>query len=154
MNHQCDDTSVLRAQARRAASLRCYEIIRCMALVLTGILAVSVNGCQSPAEDMSKVQVDLTLEPSEPVVGNANVMVRLTDTEGTLIEKADVQVEGNMNHAGMKPSFAEMTESEPGLYSGTLDFTMGGDWFLLVSAKMPDGTTVERKFDVPRVKVQ
>jgi hypothetical protein len=63
-----------------------------------------------------------------------------------------VRVEGNMNHAGMRPSFADLHETEPGRYTGTLRFTMGGDWFLLVQATLPDGNQVEQKIDVPGVR--
>jgi hypothetical protein len=31
---------------------------------------------------------------------------------------------------------------------------MGGDWFILVNAKLPDGKSVERRIDVPGVKAR
>ncbi len=116
--------------------------------------ALFVIGCGSPAPETSAVQVEMTLQPSPPVVGDANVLLRLIDAEGKPLEGAEVQVEGNMNHAGMKPSFAEVSEIAPGEYAGTLDFTMAGDWFVLVTATTPDGEVVERKIDVPGVQVQ
>ncbi len=64
-----------------------------------------------------------------------------------------VAIEGNMNHAGMKPSFAELTERGAGVYDGDLEFTMGGDWFILVTATLPDGSQLERKVDVKGVAV-
>lgn len=110
------------------------------------------SGCNSPTTDEPQAQVDLTLSPSPPVVGEAEVELKLSDAEGKPLKGADIRLEGNMNHAGMKPSFADLTEVEPGRYQGTLDFTMGGDWFVLVTAKTQDGKTVERKIDVPGVK--
>jgi hypothetical protein len=56
-----------------------------------------------------------------------------------------------MNHAGMVPEFAQAREMAPGRYQGDLEFTMGGDWFILVRAKLPDGRALERKIDVPGV---
>lgn len=116
--------------------------------------ALILSGCQAPTADTSSAQVDLTMEPSEPVVGSSLVSIRLADADGELIEGASVRVEGNMNHAGMKPSFADLTENEPGQYSGTLEFTMGGDWFLLVTATTPENGTIERQIDVPGVRAK
>lgn len=109
-------------------------------------------GCNSNIPEASGVDVELTLDPSPPVVGDAGVSLKLTDAGGAPLKGAEVRVEGNMNHAGMKPSFADLEETEPGRYSGTLDFTMGGDWFLLVTATTQDGKSVEKKIDVPGVK--
>lgn len=113
-----------------------------------------LSGCQAPTADTSSTQVDLTMEPAEPVVGSSLLSIRLADADGKLMQGASVRVEGNMNHAGMKPSFADLTESEPGEYSGTLEFTMGGDWFLLVTATRPDGSSIERQIDVPGVRAK
>ena len=91
-------------------------------------------------------------DPAPPVVGDVDVTLKLTDAEQMALQGADVRLEGNMNHSGMKPSFADLKEIEPGQYSGTLKFTMGGDWFLLVSATTADGLVLERKVDVPGVR--
>jgi hypothetical protein len=88
------------------------------------------------------------------MIGDTTASLKLTDASGSPLEDATVRLEGNMDHAGMKPSFADLVETEPGKYSGTLEFTMGGDWFILVTAKTSDGITVERKIDVPGVKSQ
>jgi len=65
---------------------------------------------------------------------------------------ARVRLEGNMTHAGMTPVFAEAQEAEPGRYRATLEFTMGGDWVVIVHAVLPDGRQVERQFDVKGVR--
>jgi hypothetical protein len=109
-------------------------------------------GCRPAVSDATETQVDLTLNPSPPRVGSADVLLKLADASGSPLEGASVRLEGNMNHAGMKPSFADLQEVEPGQYSGAIDFTMGGDWFILVTAKTPNGKTIERKIDVPGVK--
>ncbi len=134
---------VWRATAWRTVGYLCF-----------GVWGLFVAGCGSPATETSDVQVEVTMKPSPPVVGNSSLSLRLADAQGKPIEGADVRVEGNMNHAGMKPSFAEMREIEPGEYTGMLDFTMGGDWFLLITATTTDGNLLERKIDVPGVQVQ
>lgn len=110
-----------------------------------------VSGCGSASRNTLDAKVDLTLDPSPPVVGTANVSLRLAATDGRPIEGAKVRLEGNMNHAGMKPTFSDLEEVAPGNYDGTLELTMGGDWFLLVTATTPDGKRLERKIDVPGV---
>ena len=122
--------------------------LRSLALCLA---AVMCGGCGPAVESASNVEVALTLEPSPPVVGDAEVDLKLMDASGAPLKGAKVRVEGNMNHAGMKPSFADLEEVEPGRYTGTLDFTMGGDWFLLVTANTADGKRVERKIAVKGV---
>lgn len=86
-------------------------------------------------------------------MGPITVSLKLTDF---LISKpvsgARVRLEGNMTHAGMSPVFAEAIEVEPGRYRATLEFTMGGDWVVLVHAVLPDGRKVERQFDVKGVR--
>ena len=57
-----------------------------------------------------------------------------------------------MSHAGMKPVFAEVREEKEGRYSADLEFTMGGDWFILVTGKLADGRAVRKKIDVKGVK--
>jgi hypothetical protein len=117
-----------------------------------GVVLTVCIGCRPAASGTRDVQVDLTVNPSPPLVGDAEVSLTLTDAGGMPLQGADVRLEGNMNHAGMKPSFAELREVEPGRYAGTLQFTMGGDWFILVMAETPDGKTVQRKIDVRGVR--
>lgn len=120
----------------------------------TVAMLVLAVGCGPATSDTADIQADLALDPSPPVVGDVDVLLKLADPTGAPIQGADVQLEGNMNHAGMKPSLADLEEVEPGHYSGTLDFTMGGDWFILVTATLPDGRKAEHKIDVPGVKAR
>jgi hypothetical protein len=64
-----------------------------------------------------------------------------------------MQLEGNMSHAGMVPVFAQAVETEAGQYEADLEFTMAGDWFILVQADLPDGRSMEHKVDLPGVDV-
>jgi hypothetical protein len=50
--------------------------------------------------------------------------------------------------------FGEAKESEPGRYSAALAFTMAGDWVVLVHMTLPDGSRVERQFDVKGVRAE
>jgi len=117
-----------------------------------GLLAV-LAGCSGPGSDAAPdVKVDLSFQPNPPKVGAAEVLVTLADAGGQPLRGAAVKLEGNMNHAGMAPSFADAKEAEPGHYKGELNFTMGGDWFVLVNATLADGRKITRKVDVRGVK--
>ena len=108
-------------------------------------------GCDRGGKDLPDVAVDLAIEPQPPQLGPALIAVSLFDAEGQPITGAQVELEGNMNHAGMVPVFSQADEVAPGRYEGDLEFTMGGDWFILVRADLPDGRSMERKVDVPAV---
>ena len=109
-------------------------------------------GCRGRSEGARDVSVQLMVTPSPPQVGPAMVVVTLAAPDGSPISDATVRLEGNMSHAGMKPVFAEAQEVTPGRYEASLEFTMGGDWFIIVRASLPDGRTLERQIDVPGVR--
>jgi hypothetical protein len=111
-------------------------------------------GCRKPAETASGMTVACRVAPEPPRVGPATVTLTLTGTDGKPLTGATVRVEGNMSHAGMKPVFGDATEGEPGEYEAPLEFTMGGDWFLIVTATLPDGRRLERQVEVPGVQAR
>lgn len=122
-------------------------------LVRVTIVALAFAcGCNAAPQKPLDAKAELTLEPNPPVVGDSQVALTLIDSSDKPVAGATVRLEGNMNHAGMKPSFADLKESEPGRYAGTLKFTMGGDWFVIVTANTTDGRQFETKIDVPGVK--
>ena len=57
-----------------------------------------------------------------------------------------------MSHAGMAPVLASATERAPGVYAMPFAFTMRGDWALLVSVILTDGSRLERRIDVANVR--
>jgi hypothetical protein len=127
----------------------CHGVLVCV--VGSIVLLLSVASCGRGSADLPDVNVDLAIEPQPPQIGPARLTASLKDAAGQPISGAEVELEGNMNHAGMVPEFAQAREIAPGRYQGDLEFTMGGDWFILVRAELPDGRTLERKIDVPGV---
>lgn len=107
--------------------------------------------CSEGSSEATGYELALELAPTPPTVGPATATLVVTDDEGRAVEGAVVRVEGNMNHAGMVPVFADAVEVEPGRYEAAFEFTMGGDWFLLVDAETPDGRTSRWQRDVPGV---
>ena len=94
--------------------------------------------------------MDLSFDPA-PRVGATTCTVALADAAGAPVTGATVEVEGNMNHAGMVPVFAEPREVAPGRYQAPFEFTMGGDRFAIVRAELADGSSMEQIVEVPGV---
>jgi hypothetical protein len=109
-------------------------------------------GCQRAGETGAGVSVEHEFEPRPPRVGKASVTLRVADASGRPLSGARVSLEGNMSHAGMRPVFGEARESGPGRYESELEFTMAGDWVVLVRLALPDGRKIERQFDVKGVQ--
>lgn len=130
------------AQRSRCRWLRVWLCL----LVLAGLV-----GCSRGSQDLPEIEVGTGIEPDPPHIGPATVTIDLHDAQARPIEEARLELEGNMNHAGMVPVFSQATEVAPGRYEATLEFTMAGDWFILVRAHLPDGRSLERKIDVPGV---
>ena len=120
-------------------------------VVLLAACLLLLAGCGRGGGDLPGVGLDLLIEPSPPRIGPATVTVTLRDEGGQALGGARVELEGNMSHAGMVPVLAPAQEIAPGRYRGELEFTMGGDWFILVRAELPDGRSLERSVDVPGV---
>lgn len=119
--------------------------------VLCGsVLLAATLGCGGDGAEAA-VDVDWSLQPDPPRVGPATLTLSLADSAGHPITGAAVQVEGNMSHAGMQPVFVEASETEAGRYATSLEFTMAGDWYLLVTVTLPEGRTVEHVIEVPGV---
>jgi hypothetical protein len=119
---------------------------------LVALALLLASGCQQAGNAKINSSVDLSITPSPPVVGEAGIDLVLTGPEGQPLEMESVQVEGNMNHAGMKPVFSTLRQTSPGRYEGTLEFTMAGDWFLIITGRLPDGRRIEETVDVPGVR--
>ena len=124
-------------------------------LVMFGITLLLVTGCRrGQTSDISDIGLDLSISPDPPTTGPAAVVIQLTDEAGQPLAGAKVELEGNMSHAGMTPVFSQAKEIEPGQYEAPLEFTMGGDWFILVKVTLPDGRQLERQVDVPGVETR
>lgn len=119
------------------------------------VILILLAGCRRAGQgDLPNVGVNVTVNPNPPPVGQATVTVTLSEANGQPITGAKVELEGNMTHAGMPPTQAQPQEVSPGRYEAPLDFSMAGDWFILVRATLPDGRKLEHQVDVPGVKTK
>ena len=107
--------------------------------------------CSVATDDTQGVQVSLEFEPA-PHVGVVQCTVTLADPRGAPIQCTEVELEGNMNHAGMVPVFSTASPEGEGTFVAPLEFTMGGDWLIFVRGKTEEGRAFEVVSEVPGVR--
>lgn len=116
-------------------------------LVLLAVLA-GCRGAASPApQDEADLLVEIVSEPENPLVGAATLVITVRDAAGDPISDAQLNIRGDMTHAGMVPVLAEAERGENGVYRVPFEWTMSGDWIVEVTVTLPDGATVRRNFD-------
>jgi hypothetical protein len=91
------------------------------------------------------------VEPQPPRVGEVTITVRVAAASGKPVTGAHLRLEGNMSHAGMASVFVEAREVAAGRYQARMELTMAGDWLLFVYATLPDGSKIDRQFDIKGV---
>ena len=128
------------------------DVTRLAAARVVAVLTAGLTtaGCVERAK--SAVSLSWTLAPTAPAVGPATLTVTLRGPAGIAVSGAHVRLEGHMSHPGMAPVIAEASERTTGIYVAPFNFSMPGDWVLLVSAALPDGERVEERIDVARVR--
>jgi len=118
-------------------------------LVLLGALVLA--GCRGSSEAIApedaNVDMSLSVAPEPPTVGEVTLVVSLRTADGEPISGASIDVRGDMNHAGMEAVLADASTDVSGDYRVPFEWTMGGDWFVVVTATLPDGQVVEQQFD-------
>lgn len=115
------------------------------------IVAIGVAGCAPSEQGGLGLAVDVGISPTPPLVGPTRLLISLSDSAGAPVEGAEVQVQGNMTHAGMAPVFGTAQEEGDGMYViPGFRFTMAGDWILTVRVTLADGRqgTYEHRTDV------
>lgn len=117
------------------------------ALFLSPLVLPACTRAQAGPE----LSIGIELDPDPPSAGDTKFVLLVATPEGVAIEGAEIRVEATMSHAGMVPEFATCTETEPGRYAGSFEFTMGGDWILIVDVGLPDGRAVEKVLEIPGV---
>jgi len=126
-----------------------WLFILAMMLLLSGCGRIqNERFIDTEAEPPSDVTLELELADSTALnaAQAAELTISLTQ-KGEPVAGATIEVEGNMNHAGMEPVLATAEEGEAGEYRATLNWTMGGGWLVTVRATLPDGTQVEKVMD-------
>jgi hypothetical protein len=118
-------------------------------LVLLVAIGAAPAACRHPDVRADDVSVEWRLTPAAPVVGRTTTAeLTLRDGAGAMVSGATLQLDARMSHPGMAPISAPAVERRAGAYQADLQFTMRGDWLLLVTGTLPDGRRVERRLDI------
>jgi len=99
------------------------------------------------------VSVTWTADPAPPVAGARTVAtVTLRDAARQPVRGVRLEIEVHMSHPGMAPILAAADEQPDGVYRVRFQFTMAGDWIVLVKGTLPDGRTLNQRIDVANVR--
>ena len=131
---------------RRAAAPQLHGMMLALVCGVAGV------GCHRAVDTSSGIQVKEDITPQPVRVGPAAVSVELSDASRKPVSHAAIMVEADMSHPGMSPVFAEAKETAPGLYRAQFEFSMAGDWVMLLHVKLADGRRIERQMDVRGVQ--
>ena len=120
--------------------------------ILLGLtVCLIAAACTRPAQARD-LKFEWTLTPAPVSVGRARLQLRVLDAAGGPVRGAQLQIEAQMSHPGMVPLVVVATERSEGLYEAELQFSMGGDWILVVEGSLSNGARVHHRIDVPNVR--
>ena len=69
----------------------------------------------------------------------------------SFLDAATLEIQALMAHPGMAPLIEPAQGQGHGVYAAHLQFTMAGDWALIVTAILADGHRLQARVDVPAV---
>lgn len=118
---------------------------------LVPLLFVALGAGCAEVRDELELSIQFQLDPEPPSVGPTSLLLDVCTDDGRIVEDAEVHVEATMSHAGMVPEFITCTETQPGKYAGSFEFTMGGDWILIVDVDVADGRSGQSVLEVSGV---
>jgi hypothetical protein len=111
-----------------------------------------VAACHKAGEPAPTFTIEHQITPQPARVGPAVILLKVTEPSGKALTGAHISLEGNMSHPGMAPVFAKAEESEPGRYQAHFEFSMSGDWIVLVHLTLSNGQHVEQQFRISGVR--
>lgn len=114
------------------------------------LLACTLAGCRGAG---GRTEVDAKIEwvPRPAVLGDTTWIATLRTESGEPLRGATVTIEATMTHPGMAPVIREAQETAPGRYEARGEWTMAGDWVLIVRGETADGLEWEKWISVPSV---
>lgn len=112
------------------------------------VISLTLSACRQQAANAPEagLRIELALEPDPPLVGPTELRVTLT-RQGQPIEEAQLEIRGDMAHAGMVPVLRSADADASGETIIPFEWTMGGLWFVEVIARLPDGSESRRIFE-------
>ena len=120
--------------------------IRILLLMLVPMLILAA--CRQTNEPTAEgLTIETVVSPEPLMMGDATMIVTVTDSDGNPVDGATINLNANMSHAGMVPVIAETNESEDGVYEIPFEWTMGGDWIVTIEVTLANGETASQEFN-------
>lgn len=132
------------SEGRRMATPPFWRVFFAFACLIT----LATAGCRRSSGSEPGISIHEQISPQPVRVGEAIVVIQLTDSTANPITHAAIMVEADMAHPGMSPVFKAANETTSGSYQAKITFTMGGDWVLLLHITLANGSKIERQMDV------
>lgn len=108
----------------------------CILLLMLLLVACGQQNNSTPVA--VDAEMSMRVEPEPMTVGETTLIITLTNSNGTAIDGATLQIHGDMDHEGMTPVDRESRESTGGEYHIPFEWTMGGGWIVTVTAQLPN----------------
>ncbi len=130
--------------------MRPSRILRAISCsLIMGTIFLPACARESRQQEISPdITIVLTVDPSPVTIGEATLFFELKNAQAQPIEGASLRAKGDMSHAGLMPVLGDSEEIGDGNYSIPFKWTMGGDWILTVTGKLPDGQSFGRTFEL------
>lgn len=110
-------------------------------LILLSLIFVSLIGCsRTPSDDP---RLTMSLEQTPSTMGVQTIVLVINDG-ATPLDNAKVQIEATMTHAGMPSQIVQMQPLGAGKYQANIDFSMLGEWVLIVNVTEANGAVMQR----------
>lgn len=110
--------------------------------ILLIIMALTLAACgASPApesESAAQVKIELETNPDPVVVGDAELILLVSDQEGNPIEGASVDVGADHTDMTGMGMHGPATEQGDGRYAINANFSMTGNWMITVYVRQGD----------------
>ena len=110
-------------------------------------------GCSGGGGAADEVTAAWAFEPGPPATGvDTNARITLHDADGQPLRGADLRLEGHMSHPGMAPVIADVIERGAGVYEARMQFSMAGDWVLMLTGELADGRRFAKQLEIAGVQ--
>jgi hypothetical protein len=127
--------------------------VMCGVIAVIAVMATWGTACARHGAPADDVTVEWKMTPTPPIVGAPALgEMMLRDRARRPVRGALLQVVGHMSHPGMPPVIAAVAERGDGVYQVHLQFTMSGDWVLLVTGSLPDGRRLDHRIDIAHAR--
>lgn len=123
-----------------------------MVLPLVSLAAIATTACHRAKNAEPGIAIQQEIRPYPAQVGPATLTLKVADAHAAPVTGARITVEADMSHPGMSPAFSDARETAPGVYAAPVDFSMGGDWIMLLHVQLADGKKFEREMNVRGVR--